>query len=110
MVRPTCRFFWVLRIRASHFSEYSEKLKWAPPVSSRRHPCERMAGVVILVFQNGPWAKQDCSLEQSVYPPCTSNWRFGRFYRFYRFVESISYLESTSTFGSNPTLSASSLT
>ena len=28
----------------------------------------------------------------AVYPPCTSDWRFGRFYRFWRFVESISYV------------------
>src|ERR1035441_8651987 len=44
-----------------------------------------------------------------MYPPCTSNWRFDCFYGFYRFVESISYVRSTNTHGSNPTLSASLL-
>jgi hypothetical protein len=53
------------------------------------------------------WTRSQTLAWQAVYPPCTPNWRFGRFYRFCRFVKSISYMCSTSTQGSNPTLSAS---
>ena len=40
-------------------------------------------------------------------PPCTSNWRFDRFYRFSRFVGSITYVMSILLDGSNPTRSTS---
>ena len=42
----------------------------------------------------------------SVYPLCTSNWRFERFERFCRFVKSVSCVESKELLGSNPSPSA----
>lgn len=44
-----------------------------------------------------------------VYPPCTSKWRFERFWRFCRFVESASYVLSVPIQGSNPAVSATRL-
>ena len=38
----------------------------------------------------------------AVYPPCTSNWRFGPFERFCRFAESISYVLSKGGQSSTP--------